>query len=103
MSFNKISKIDGLDSLGNLKVLYLSGKPYQKIEGLHNLTSLKVLSLDLINISIIEGLGNLKNIRELFFLHDDHFHSIFYRCGEINDDGYVHNLRGFIEFTSNIK
>ena len=63
---NQIEKIEGLDTLTNLKILNIAeNKLIKKIEGLDNLTNLKVIVLDDNQIKKIEGLGKLSNLERL--------------------------------------
>ena len=63
---NQVSKIEGLDSLINLKELSLDGNQVSKIEGLDGLISLSVLYLGSNQISKIEGLDRLSSLSALF-------------------------------------
>ncbi|MCF2218393.1 leucine-rich repeat domain-containing protein [Chryseobacterium sp. PS-8] len=62
---SRVGKIEGLDTLHNLKQLLISCTHVEKIEGLESLKNLEVLDLSSNEISKIKGLDNLKNLRKL--------------------------------------
>lgn len=62
LSFNKIAKIDNLDTLSGLRELNLSYNRIEVIENLNKLPNLKTLVLDNNKIKLLE---NLKNLRKL--------------------------------------
>jgi len=61
---NQISRIEGLDTLFNLKHLDLSSNQISKIQGLENLHSLRTLNLSCNQITMVEGLESLKHLRK---------------------------------------
>lgn len=64
-SFNNISEIRNLDNLPKLRKLYLSHNKIKEIKGLDKLQNLEVLYLDGNFISEVKGLSNLINLEEL--------------------------------------
>ncbi len=62
---NEISDIEGLDSLVNLKLLWLSSNNIVEIKGIKNLKKLEDLSLSFNEISRIEGLETLIHLKKL--------------------------------------
>jgi Leucine-rich repeat (LRR) protein len=62
LSFNRISKIDNLDSLKELRELNLSFNQIEAIDNLHKLPQLRVVNL---NNNKIRMLENLKGLRKL--------------------------------------
>lgn len=69
LSFNRITKIEGLDNLLNLKKLFLSSNKISKIENLNHLVNLKLLELgdNKIRVSAFDFLLFLLG-KSLFFL-----------------------------------
>ena len=65
-SFNSIRAIANLDTLTNLKKLYLVNNKIKKMNGLNALTSLTMLELGSNRIRSIEGIDKLTNITELW-------------------------------------
>lgn len=53
ISFNRISRIENLEGLINLKKLYLVNNKIQKIENLQNLANLEMLELGSNKIRVI--------------------------------------------------
>ena len=66
LSKNQISHIESLDRLTNLTKLYLFSNQISHIKGLDRLTNLIVLSLSYNQISRIEGLDRLKKLTALY-------------------------------------
>src|SRR5687768_15236472 len=67
-SFNKITKITGLDKLIHLTDLSLTDNEISVIEGLDNLTKLNILSIgnnQIKDLSFIQGLRKFKHLRGL--------------------------------------
>ncbi|SJL22228.1 leucine-rich repeat domain-containing protein [Porphyromonas gingivalis] len=62
LSYNQISKLEGLDGLTSLTELYLWGNQISKLEGLDHLTSLTGLNLSGNQISKLEGLDHLTSL-----------------------------------------
>lgn len=86
LSFNKITKIQGLDALINLTDLSLFDNEITVLEGIDNLTKLNVLSIgnnQIKDLSFIQGLRKFKNLRLLNLKgnpvcnHDDYHNTIF--------------------------
>jgi hypothetical protein len=71
LSDNKITKIEGLDSLTSLQWLNLDNNLITKIEGLDSLTSLQVLYLSDNLITKIEGLSSLTSLRGLYLYNNN--------------------------------
>ena len=63
---NKLSKVEHLDKLVNLKELYLSQNFIEKMEGLSTLTKLEILDMANNRISKIEGIENLSELTDLW-------------------------------------
>jgi len=61
----KITEIEGLESLTNLRKLYLNGNRITEIKDLGALTNLQELNLSFNEIREIKGLDSLKNLRKL--------------------------------------
>lgn len=72
MGKNKITQIENLSSLVNLRLLSLQSNRLTKIEGLEALTNLEELYLSHNGIERIEGLGSLVWRRFLALLPDSH-------------------------------
>ena len=66
LSYNKITKIEGLGNLTKLIFLFLSNNEITKIEGLGNLTKLFGLYISYNKITKIENLDKLMNIGDLY-------------------------------------
>ena len=66
LSFNKLTKIDNLDSLKELRELNLSFNQIEMIEHLGKLPNLRVVTL---NHNKIRKIENLKNLRKLEVLN----------------------------------
>ncbi|MCE8189931.1 leucine-rich repeat protein [Porphyromonas gingivalis] len=66
LSYNEISKLEGLDCLTSLTELHLSGNQVRKLEGLDYLVSLKELYLSSNQICKLEGLDHLVSLKELY-------------------------------------
>lgn len=64
---NRITKIENLDFLVNLRELYLSENGITKIQGLENLSKLKFLDLSSNQIEKIENVEHLKELEEFWF------------------------------------
>jgi leucine-rich repeat-containing protein 49 len=62
---NRITRITGLEALGNLEVLDLSGNFIEEIEGLEKLQNLKVLNLESNKIRTVPDIGYLTSLVEL--------------------------------------
>jgi leucine-rich repeat-containing protein 49 len=62
---NRIKRITGLESLGNLEVLDLSSNCIEDIEGLEKLQNLKVLNLESNKIRTVPDIGYLTALVEL--------------------------------------
>jgi len=62
LSANKIKKIQGLDKLSSIECLDLGDNKIRKIENLEALTTLKELHLAKNKIQVIENIGHLKNL-----------------------------------------
>jgi len=60
-----ITEIEDLNSLTNLRRLYLEGNQITEINGLENLEKLETLDLRFNQIEEIKGLGNLKKLKTL--------------------------------------
>lgn len=67
MGANRISKIEGLENLTQLKELYLSENRIKKIENLDGNTNLTVLDLSKNEIENLDNLQTLNNLTELWF------------------------------------
>jgi len=67
---NKISKLEGLDSLKSLSTLYLHENEIPKLEGLEGLTNLNMLSLHSNKIPKIEGLKKLRKLSMLYLYNN---------------------------------
>lgn len=65
LHISRITDIEGLNELSELKMLDLSSNDITKIEGLDKLTDLKRLDLNSNCITKIDGLGNLRNLTML--------------------------------------
>ena len=68
LSYNQISKLEGLERLTSLTKLRLRSNQIRKLEGLDSLTSLTKLSLSDNQISKLEGLECLTSLAELYLL-----------------------------------
>ncbi|AKV64918.1 Leucine Rich Repeat (LRR)-containing protein [Porphyromonas gingivalis] len=68
LSYNQISKLEGLERLTSLTKLRLRSNQIRKLEGLDSLTSLTKLSLSDNQISKLEGLERLTSLAELYLL-----------------------------------
>jgi Leucine-rich repeat (LRR) protein len=66
LNINKISEIEGLQNLFDLKELNLSGNKISEIASLLNLVSLKKLNLSGNRITEIKGLQTLKQLNQLY-------------------------------------
>ena len=66
LQHNRLTKIEGLDSLVNLEFLALQGNRIRKIEGLTHLIRLKALDL---SDNLIESLPKIDNTESLHSLH----------------------------------
>ncbi|PRD24869.1 UNVERIFIED_CONTAM: Ppp1r7 [Trichonephila clavipes] len=66
ISFNRITKIENLSNLLNLKKLFLINNKITKIENLDALENLEMLELGSNRIRVIENLEGLKNLTNLF-------------------------------------
>lgn len=66
LSYNEISKLEGLDCLTSLTELRLSGNQVRKLEGLDHLSSLTELYLSSNQICKLEGLEHLVSLKELY-------------------------------------
>jgi len=75
LNINKISEIEGLQNLINLKELNLSENKITEINHLENLVSLKKLNLSGNKIKEIEGLKSLKQLNQLY-LHSNYITEI---------------------------
>ncbi|KAI6649832.1 hypothetical protein LOD99_6382 [Oopsacas minuta] len=62
----RIRKIENIESLVNLRKLFLGRNKIENIEGLQTLVNLHTLSLQNNRISIIDGLSTLCNLSELY-------------------------------------
>ncbi|MBS6252423.1 MAG: leucine-rich repeat domain-containing protein [Clostridia bacterium] len=62
----KVTNMNRIAELGNLKLLRLTGSQIKKIEGLKNMTNLEELYLAGNQIKEIEGLENLTKLKKLF-------------------------------------
>ena len=62
----KVTNMNRIAELGNLKLLRLTGSQIKKIEGLKNMTNLEELYLAGNQIKEIEGLENLTKLKRLF-------------------------------------
>lgn len=60
---NRIEKIERLDPVPHLRLLYLQRNRISKIEGLSHLTQLRKLYLSGNRISVVENLQGLANLR----------------------------------------
>lgn len=67
MGANRISKIEGLEALTQLKELYLSENRIQNIENLDSNVNLVVLDLSKNQIEHLDNLQKLQNLKELWF------------------------------------
>ncbi len=80
LSFNRISKIENLDSLVNLEKLYLASNRISEVEGLSSLKKLQVLELGANRITHIhpESLVNQTELRELWLGKNriEHMHEL---------------------------
>lgn len=65
LTFNNIKKIEGLDTLSNLEELYINENCIKEIENLNSLKNLKALDLSGNFINKIQGLDNLINLQKL--------------------------------------
>lgn len=68
---NRIREIKGLEKLVNLEELWLARNKITKIQGLENLKKLRLLSIQSNRISRIEGLEELQNLEELYISYND--------------------------------
>ncbi|OQV15264.1 putative Protein phosphatase 1 regulatory subunit 7 [Hypsibius exemplaris] len=66
LSFNRIGRIENLNSLTCLKKLFLESNRIEKMENLSHLVNLELLELGCNRIRVIEGLENLRNITALY-------------------------------------
>lgn len=71
LSNNKISKIENLESLTKLDKLFLQCNKINKIENLEFLTNLEYLYLDYNNIENIENLDKLTNLKYIFIRNNN--------------------------------
>ena len=62
-NLHRIEKIEHLDSVPNLQMLYLQNNRIAHIENLGHLKKLKKLYLSSNKISVVENLEGLKNLR----------------------------------------
>lgn len=67
MGANRISKIEGLETLTQLKELYLSENRIKVIENLNGNANLNVLDLSKNQIEHLDNLQPLKQLKELWF------------------------------------
>ena len=65
---NSIKEINGLETLTNLKNLYLGRNQIKEIKGLEHLTKLQILDLGYNQIEEIKGLENLTNLRDYILI-----------------------------------
>ena len=63
LNLHRIEKIEHLDSVPNLQMLYLQNNRIAHIENLGHLKKLKKLYLSSNKISVVENLEGLKNLR----------------------------------------
>nr|CEL75671.1 TPA: Leucine-rich repeat-containing protein 49 [Toxoplasma gondii VEG] len=66
LSFNKVRKIENLETAVKLVKLYLSSNKIQVIEGLETLTRLELLELGSNRIREIQGIATLTELKELW-------------------------------------
>jgi len=66
-----IREIKGLDTLTNLKELYLVGNSIAEIKGLERLKKIRILDLSKNKIKEIKGLENLKNLQTLILTNNN--------------------------------
>lgn len=64
---NRITKIQNLDKIVNLKELYLSENGIEKMEGLERIINLEILDVSYNQLSQIEGVETLTNLEEFWF------------------------------------
>ncbi|KAH8117697.1 L domain-like protein [Phellopilus nigrolimitatus] len=67
---NRIRRIENLESLENLEELWLGKNKISKFEGLQNLRHLKILSIQSNRITKLEGLEELHSLEELYISHN---------------------------------
>ncbi|MFX1443243.1 MAG: leucine-rich repeat domain-containing protein [Promethearchaeota archaeon] len=71
LNINKISEIEGLQSLTDLKELNLTGNNISEINNLENLANLKKLNLSGNYITEIKGLDSLKQLNHLYLQNNN--------------------------------
>lgn len=67
---NRLSRIEGLEELEELEELYLGKNKISKLEGLDSLKKLRVLSIQSNRLVKIEGLQGLGELEELYMSHN---------------------------------
>ena len=63
---NRLTKLEGLDTLKALEELYLSHNGIQKLEGLDNNLSLTTLDFAANQVTVIENVGHLKKLSQFW-------------------------------------
>ena len=95
---NNITEIKGLDHLTNLTILNLAYNKINEIKGLDHLDNLKELYLNDNNISELTGLGNLSKLNSLTLANNPLSEGLVKSLGGWGYMGFVKEASNFVEY-----